>query len=387
MTFFLGFIMKKRKVILIIVLFFLCFSSFLKSQPKRINIQRLNLTKLPEIHCYFTITDESDKYYLGLSPDQLEITIDGVLQENIKLISAIDGGEYLAVALLFDRSGSMTSAFDLTKKAAIDFVQRMSIHDEIAVISFDDIVRVDAPFTTDKILIENSIYGISMGKNTALYDAVKEAISLFENIGTNRQAVVIFSDGMDTRSKSSGENVFKDAQTANIPLYFIGLGEKVDESNLKEFSEGTGGHFFRAATPEEILLLYQKIAEQLQNQYNLTFPSTFGEDEEWHTMNITFKEMSGDVFSIQRKYQATKGPGVSRDVVAGFERQNKTETFLISIGIGVFAGFFFGLLIVVILKLTRPDIPTFSLLIVGVILCTMLLGGILGVFAKILSTT
>jgi len=378
--------MKKRKAILIILIFFLCFSPYLISQPKKINIQRLNLTQLPDVHCYFTITDELDNYYLGLSREQLEITIDGVPQENIKLISAIDNGEYLAIALLFDRSGSMKSAFDLTKKAAVEFVQRMSIHDEIAVLSFDDIVRVDSPFSADKVLIENSINGISMGKNTALYDAVKEALSLFEKIVTNRQAIVIFSDGMDTRSKSTRENVFTDAQKLDIPLYFIGLGEKVNESSLRELAEGTGGHFFQAASPEEILLLYQKIAKQLQNQYILTFPSTFGEDEEWHDLNLVFKELSGDEFSIQRKYQATKGPGVSRDVVAGFERQSETETFLISLGIGAFVGLFFGLLIVFIIKLSRPDIPIFSFLVIGVVLCAMLLGGILGIFAKIIPT-
>jgi len=379
--------MKKRKFVLIIVMFFFCFTPFLKSQPKKINIQRLNLTQLPDVHCYFTITDDMNNYYLGLSPDQLKIEIDGVLQENITLLSAIDGGEYLAIALLFDRSGSMKSAFDLTKKAAIDFVQRMSIQDTISILSFDDIVRIDSPFTTDKVLIENSINGISMGNNTALFDAIKKALSLFKDIGTNRKAIVIFSDGMDTRSKSARENVFIEAQNANIPLYFIGLGEKVNEDSLKEFSEGTGGHFFRAASPEEILLLYQKIAEQLQNQYILTFPSTFGEDEEWHNLDLIFTELSGDEFSIQRKYQATKGPGVSREIVAGFERQSETETLLISLGIGTFAGLFFGLLIVFIIKLTRPEIPVFSLLVIGVLLCAMLLGGILGVFAKILSTT
>lgn len=378
--------MKKRKAVLIIIMFFLCFSPYLISQSKKINIQRLNLTQLPDVHCYFSITDELDNYYLGLSRDQLEITIDGIPQENIKLISAIDGGEYLAIALLFDRSGSMKSTFDLTKKAAVEFVQRMSIHDEIAVLSFDDIVRVDSPFSADKVLIENSINGISMGNNTALYDAIKEALSLFEKIGTNRQAIVIFSDGMDTRSKSTRENVFTDAQKSDIPLYFIGLGEKVNESSLRELTEGTGGHFFRAASPEEILLLYQKIAEQLQNQYILTFPSTFGEDEEWHDLSLVFKELSGDEFSIQRKYQATKGPGVSRDIVVGFERQSETETFLISLGIGAFVGLFFGLLIVFVIKLTRPDIPIFSPLVIGVVLCAMLLGGILGIFVKIIPT-
>jgi len=377
--------MKMRKDILIIIIFFLFFSPQLKAQSKEINIQRLNLTQLPDVHCYFTITDELNNFYLGLSPDQLEITIDGVPQENIRLISAIDGGEYLAIAMLFDRSGSMKSAFDLIKNAAIDFVHRMSIDDEIAVLSFDDIVNVDSPFTTDKDLIENSINGISMGNNTALFDAIKEALSLFENIKTNRQAIVIFSDGIDTRSKSLRENVFAEAQKADIPLYFIGLGEKVNESSLKELSEGTGGHFFRAASPEEILLLYQKIAEQLQNQYILTFPSSFGEDEEWHNLDIVFKELSGAEFSIQRKYQATTGPGVSRDVVAGFERQSETETFLISLGIGAFAGLFFGFLLVFIIKLTRPSIRIFSPLVLGVVLCAMLLGAIFGAFANILS--
>lgn len=359
---------------------------FIQSQKQIINIQKLDLTHLPELRCYFTVTDELGNYYLGLSPEDLEISIDGIIQENLNLLSALEGGEYLAIALLFDRSGSMKSAFDLTKNAAIDFVRRMSINDQIAIISFDDLVRVDSPFTKDSVLIENSITGISMGNNTALYDAIFEASNLLKNVGTNRKAVVVFSDGLDTRSQHKREDVFSEIQKAGVPLFFIGMGAKVDEDNLRGLSEGTGGHFFKAATPEEILLLYQKIAAQLQNQYVLTFLSSFGEDKDWHTLNLKFRNPKGAEFSTDKKYQATKGPGISANLVATFERESKTETFLIYLGIGAFAGLLFGLIVIIVIKLTRPEIRLLSLLIIGVILCTMLLGGILGVLTRILTT-
>jgi pSer/pThr/pTyr-binding forkhead associated (FHA) protein len=50
----------------------------------------------------------------------------------------------------------------------------------------------------------------------------------------------------------------------------------VNEAALRRLADETGGTVLKASRPEELLLLYQKIADQLKNQYLLRFTSTFG---------------------------------------------------------------------------------------------------------------
>ena len=99
--------------------------------------------------------------------------MDDAPQKISSLKSALEGGEYLAIALLFDRSGSMKKALEQTKEAGLAFLKRMSEEDQIAVISFDDTVRVDDNFSKDRALLENAIYYEEVG-------SIQAAISCYE---------------------------------------------------------------------------------------------------------------------------------------------------------------------------------------------------------------
>jgi VWFA-related protein len=368
--------MLRKKIILVLFFISLCLPLLVFPQQKKVDIQRIDITHLPEIQCYFTVTDETGNSLLGFTEDEIQITVDGAAQNLSRLTSAIEGGEYLAVALLFDRSGSMKSAFDNLKKAALDFVQRLSLEDVISIISFDDTVRIDSPFTKERELTVNAIEGISMGNNTALYDAVHEALTLLDKIETPRQAVIIFSDGVDTRSTFSRIQILQEAKDAETPLFFIGLGDKINEDNLISLSSETGGRYFRAGTPEELVLLYQTIAEQLKNQYLAVFSSTFGQDERWHNLEITLKEPSGMESRGGKKYIASRGPGVSRELIADFERKSEQTNILLLVGIGAFLGLLVGIIILLLIRLARPEVSFSAGLVILIFLSTMIIGAI-----------
>jgi len=349
------------------------------SQQKIITIQRIDLTSLPKIQYYFTVTDEAGHSILGLTEDEIEMTINDIPQQISHLKSAIAGGEYLAVSLLFDRSGSMKKAFDQAKEAAIDFIKRMSMDDVISVIGFDDAVRVDSSFTKDRSRTEQAIKNLSLGKDTALYEAIRVALNLLENVTTKRQAIVILSDGKDTKSKIEQQEALSEAIEKSVPLFTIGLGPKIDENNLIKLSSETGGHFFKATTPEQLIILYQTIAEQLQNQYllSLTFPTDMY--EQWHNLKITLKDSTGQQFSAERKYIASEGPGVKPEVMTNFQKRSERKNILLWIKIGAFLGFLLGFILILIIKLIRPEISLLSLPIIGLILSSIILGAILGV--------
>jgi VWFA-related protein len=210
----------------------------LYSAPGRIMVQRMDISALPEIIVYFTVLDDAEKAILGISSEEIEVRIDGISQAVSSLRSALEGDESLAVVLAFDRSGSMKNALEETKRAASDFLERMSAGDRVAVVSFDDAVRVDCDLSSDQSLVKNAIDGIDLGRDTALYEAIRKGLEILEGASTRRQALVILSDGKDTKSKLKRSEVLSLAKDKAVPIFTIGLGTEVDETCLIELTAG-----------------------------------------------------------------------------------------------------------------------------------------------------
>jgi len=348
------------------------------SQDRAVDLQRIDVSRLPEIRIFFTVTDEEGNSIPGLTENELKIAVDGQELPISSLTSAFEGGVYLAVVLLFDRSGSMKDAIDESKEAGLAFLKRMSGEDRIAVISFDHKVEVDSLFTKDREVSALAIDNISLGGDTALYDAIHKAFVLLEKETTPRQACVILSDGKDTKSRLQRDELLETLKNKNIPIFAINLDTKGDKNNLKDLAQKTGGNYFEAATPNELLSLYKVIADQLNNQYVLSFQDSSSQDEKFHGLEILFKDHEGQSISIKREYIATKGPGVQRETVAILKRQVETRTLILTAGIGAVFGLLLGWVILLLLKLGRPDIRIFSLLSLALILSTVILGGIFG---------
>ena len=345
---------------------------------RKISIQRVDLTGLPQMSVYFTLTDANDRSVLGISETEIDLSIDYAPQKILSLQSALEGGEFLAVSLVIDRSGSMKESMPQTKEAAVNFVKRISQGDQIALVSFDDHVRVDADFSGDRDLTAKAINDISLGKDTALYDAVGKSLELLEKMETKRQAVIILSDGMDNRSQVKKENILAESKKRNISLFSIGLGPDIEEDSLIELAGETGGTFLKAAEPGDLLLLYQTIADQLNNQYKLIFSSTFGRDDSWHTLQIGYRDPSGEEFKTARTFLATTSPGVARGALSQAEQKGEQKQMILATGIGAVLGLALALLILMIIKLVRPETEFRALYILGIVLTSIILGGILG---------
>jgi hypothetical protein len=58
-----------------------------------------------------------------------------------------------------------------------------------------------------------------------------------------------------------------------VPIYTIGVGPQVDSKELGRIANLTGGRSLLAATPDQLKGFYQTLADQLKNQYQLTYHS------------------------------------------------------------------------------------------------------------------
>ena len=355
----------------------------LAGQTKSVTLQKIDLSLLPRVQLYLTVTDEKGRSMLGLTDQEILVGLDGQPQKILALKSALSEGQALSVVLVIDRSGSMAQAIAEVRKAAVDFVRRLSLQDEAAVISFDDAVALEADFTRDRGLVEQAIEGIALGRDTALFDAVQAGLDELRGSGSPRQAVVILSDGKDNRSRRTQAEVLAEADSRSVPLFTIGLGPGIDEAGLKELAVRTGGGFFKAAAPKDLWQLYQTIAEQLTNQYLLSFDLEAGRDEKWHSLEVTLQAPAGGGASTAKSFIASLGPGVSRGTLERLEKTVKTADLIRTALLGGAAGLLPGILALLLVGLARRGqrLPLGASL--ALLLCFVLLGAILGTILTI----
>ncbi|HEX6094702.1 MAG TPA: VWA domain-containing protein [Thermoanaerobaculia bacterium] len=195
----------------------------------------------------------------------------------------------ISIALLLDASASMTYSMQHVSKAAKDFVEKaLKEGDRCSVTAIQDVPRRKQPLTGDRTGIANAVTGITPDGRTALYDAVISAIRELRE-EKNRRAIVILTDGSDTGSNYSYDDVQKLAREAGIPIYFIayeGSAEARDLERLRFLAGETGG-FVATATQQNLMAKYEAIEKDLRAQFAIKYQvSDFGKSNQYRRVRV-----------------------------------------------------------------------------------------------------
>lgn len=196
----------------------------------------------------------------------------------------------ISIALLVDASASMTESMQHASKAALEFVQRaLKDGDRCSVTAIQDVPRRRQPLTSDRNAIESALKEIRPTGRTALYDAVASAIRELRE-EKNRRAIVVMTDGGDTTSTYSYDDVQKMSREAGIPIYFIayegGDNEPRDLDRLKFLAAETGG-FVATATQQNLLARYAAIEKDLRAQFAILYQvSDFAKPNQYRRVRV-----------------------------------------------------------------------------------------------------
>jgi Ca-activated chloride channel family protein len=198
----------------------------------------------------------------------------------------------ISIALLIDASASMTHSMALASKAALEFVTNtLKEGDRCSVTAVQDVPRRKQPLTGERELVAKALGGIEPAGRTALYDAIASAIRELEH-EKNRRAIVILSDGGDTESVRSFDEIEKVAVESGIPIYFIaydtGLqSQQRDVERLNHLATQTGG-FLAVATRQDLDAKYGEIEKDLRGQFAILYQVTdFVRPKEWRRVRVT----------------------------------------------------------------------------------------------------
>jgi tight adherence protein B len=198
----------------------------------------------------------------------------------------------LAVVLAIDTSGSMQgAAIAAARDAASRFVNQMPSNTRVALVGFSDTPSVLVPFSTDRGALQASIAGVQANGETALYDAIITSSSLLSSIGDARRALVVLSDGGDTKSTASQQQAVDALASLTNNFYAVSLVTSDSDLNaLDRLAQSAAGRVVPATDPSALTGVYDEIAREIANQYQFTFRAIGS-----GTTNVQIAVNSGDV--------------------------------------------------------------------------------------------
>ncbi len=236
-----------------------------------------------------TVTDSTRQFVKGLTLGDFAVFEDGVAQ-SVEFFEASDTP--LDLILLIDTSSSMSDKMDVVHEAASGFLKTMKANDRGAIVAFADTVDIIQPLTGDRVALEEGIQRTRARGATSLHNALYIALKQFGRAAQRegdlrRQAIAVLSDGEDTSSLVSFEDVLELARKSGVSIYPIVLQSKYaasrlasqgqrrfyseSEYSMRTLAQETGAQAFFPMQIFELKGVYANIAQELSSQYSLAY--------------------------------------------------------------------------------------------------------------------
>ncbi len=192
----------------------------------------------------------------------------------------VPAADPVSVVPVLDRSGSMVYSgyVEVTRTASKQFVDTMSINDELALVSFGDDGEVEYPTGSSPSLqtitgnpikdaANREIDRITFEGCTYMGDGIIKARDLLSS-ATGTPAMVLFSDGYDNKGCSSDPSrpsALAAASTlpGNLPIYTCAMGPNSDQSLLQQLASNTDGRYYFMPTVDDLFEIYNYIRGQV----------------------------------------------------------------------------------------------------------------------------
>jgi len=244
------------------------------------------------------VMDVRNRYITDLAEADFTILEDGVRQE-VSLFTRrkLD----LSLVIMIDTSASMEQKLPVARAAALRLVAALAPEDTAEIIQFNERASVLEPFTSDRAALERAINQTAASGATSLYTALYVALKdLARERKTGelrRYAIALLSDGQDTSSHVTDDQVLELARKNEVVVYAIrprsneapADGRAPGEADyfLSVLGRDTGGQAFFPASLSELNGVYDRIAEELRSEYSLGYVSSNGSrDGRWRRIGI-----------------------------------------------------------------------------------------------------
>jgi Ca-activated chloride channel homolog len=240
----------------------------------------------------------------GLTSERFQVFDDGVLQES-HLVSASDVP--LDALQIFDVSQSLHGApLEHLREAAQVFLRGLTPEDHVRLLSFCNTLRLYHTADRGPSSLGPALASLTAGGSTSLYDAIYAGLKL--PTGSYRRLILIFSDGEDTSSWLSAEQLLAVAKESDALIYSVLMapaGESTVSSRLLEsLSKQTGGRALRVDSSAEVARVFASIVAELKNRYLLAYEPRAGARAGWHELKVRLRNAKGSARARRGYYRS-----------------------------------------------------------------------------------
>jgi Ca-activated chloride channel family protein len=263
-------------------------------------------TGIEVINLSLSVTDAQNNFVTSLGQRDFAVFEDGIRQE---LSLFTQENLPISLVLMIDVSASMEEKLGTAQAAAIRFTRTLREQDLAQVVQFNDRSTTLQPFTNDLTALETAIRRTETSGPTALhnalYVALKDLTKDKRGAELRRRAVVLLSDGEDTASLVSDDQVLELAKKSEINIYAISLRpSRASDRQRQAFSQAeylvnalareTGGRAFFPSSIGELESVYDRIAEELRTLYSVGYVSSnVRRDGKWRRIVVRVPDREG----------------------------------------------------------------------------------------------
>lgn len=275
------------------------------------------------------VTDLKNRSIPGLNADDFEVLENGTPRE---IISVERSEAPFNLVLLLDVSGSVETYVNFIRKAARNFVDTVGAQDRVAIVIFNEDVKLLSTFTTDKGKLSTSLDTFDAGGGTAYYDALAYTIAdTLRPLKGERTAIVVLTDGDDNRSFLAFDSLTGSIQESGALIYPLyvpsglialaaqNLNADIDplrkkymsltaksEGEGEKLAQMSGGVYYPITQIGQIQKAYEDIVLQMRSAYNVTFRSAMDPSANGGSPKLKIKAKRENVFATVTAVTAAK---------------------------------------------------------------------------------
>lgn len=279
-------------VITALALLLTCSQLFATEEPESTdNAQRADLTfwvNVREVGIIFSAVGRRDRSVPSVTPDDVTVLDQGVPAQ----VTSVRVSELpIRLGFLIDASASVDKKLETEISMATEFTAQF-LHgaDSASLMTFASAPApmIEAASSAD---VQSSLRAVDAAGLTAVYDSVIKGCSALSAPGIARKTIILLSDGDDTNSYHTQNQVFDVAERSGAVVYTIFIHTKTagpeDERWMKRLAAVTGGRSFEASGPKALQTALAEIGRDIRSGYVLTFrPPSQVADGNFHQVSV-----------------------------------------------------------------------------------------------------
>jgi Ca-activated chloride channel family protein len=255
-----------------------------------------------------SVRDARGRVVQGLTPADFEVRDNGEVRPVLEIRS--DRRAPISLAVLVDMSGSMRVGAKIAMaRQAFESIlaQLREGEDEVGLFTFDSTLHQRHALTSQLSTLKDGLADFEPFGNTSLYDATAATARRLAESTAARKAVIVLTDGTDTSSELTAEQVSAVAGSIDVPVYVLATVAAADQrtsdategrrpsdvADLRQLAEWTGGRFTYARSFVETVTLAAGLVDELRQQYVIAIEATSA--REWRRLDVRVKTPSAVV--------------------------------------------------------------------------------------------